>query len=131
MVTKLVTPDFVQAFAHPVVRNVQAPPDAGAPEAAARRFLGGYLRWAYGHGPVAAIRAASSGLIGMLAASPPNIPPTMTGLQGRVRAIAMQRAGTRWQALVNVNDAASTYQLTLTLARLAGGDWRVVKVTTQ
>jgi hypothetical protein len=55
----------------------------------------------------------------------------MTGLHGRVRAIAMQHDRGRWRALVNVNDAASTYQLTLVLTRSAKGKWQVTKVTTQ
>ena len=68
MVTSLLTPDFVQVFTHPVPRKVTAPNGAAAPEA-----LRGYLRWAYGHGAVDAIDAATTALIARLAASPPNI----------------------------------------------------------
>ena len=131
VVTNLLTPDFVQVFTPPHVRRLPVPRAASAPQRTARRFLRGYLAWAYGHGPLAAIHAATGGLIARLAASPPNIPPTMTGLHGRVRAIAMQRRRKGWSALVNVDNAASTYQLTLTVERFSAHSWRVTKVTTQ
>lgn len=131
IVTNLLTPDWLQVFTHPDVRKLPAPRGSVAPQASARRFLIGYLAWAYGHAPVGAIHAASGGLLVRLAANPPNIPPTMTGLHGQARAIAMQHHDGHWRALVNVNDADGTYQLTLTLTRSADGKWRVTKVTTQ
>jgi hypothetical protein len=131
LVTDLLTPDWVQVFTHPVIHQAPAPRGATAPQASARQFLIGYLAWAYGHGPVSAIQAASSDLVATLAANPPNIPPTMTGLHGRVRAIAMRHHGIGWEALVNVNDAYSTYQLTLALTRSAKGKWQVTRVMTQ
>jgi hypothetical protein len=51
-------------------------------------------------------------------------------LQGQVAGIAMTRSGARWRALVNVHDARSTYQLTLTLAR-AKQRWVVTGVSAQ
>ncbi len=54
----------------------------------------------------------------------------MAYLQGQVRGIGMERDGDRWEALVNVHDAVSTYQLTLVLERLSRR-WIVTKVSAQ
>ena len=130
VVTKLMTPDYVQVFTHSVVSGPTAPRGSGPPEAAAKRFLAAYMPWRYGHGPVSAITDSTPRLLERLAASPPRIPPTMLSLPGRVRAIVMRRDGVRWKASVNVRDRVLTYGVTLTLLRSKGQKWLVTNVTT-
>jgi hypothetical protein len=129
-VTGLMTPDFVQVFIKQGTATPPEPTGSGGAEQSARRFLAGYLPYYYGHAPATDVRADTSALLRYLRAHPPNVPPAMQSLQGQVAGIAMTRVGPAWRALVNVHDARSTYQLTLTLAR-AGTRWVVTGVSAQ
>jgi hypothetical protein len=129
-VTGLLTPDFVQVFVKQRTATAPRPPGSASAERAARAFLGGYLPYYYGHAPATDVHGDTPALARYLRAHPPNIPPVMQRLQGRAAGIAMAPAGTGWRALVNVHDARSTYQLTLTLARV-NARWLVTGVSTQ
>jgi hypothetical protein len=129
-VTAVMTPDFEQVLVHQVTTPAPTVPGSGAPKATATVFLTGYLTWLYGHGPLSGIHDATGALLANLKANQPNIPPTMIHLHGAVKAIGMQRHAKGWLALVNVHDADSTYQLTLTLGRQKN-HWIVQAVSTQ
>jgi len=129
-VVNLLTPDFVQVFVKQNIATIPEPAGSHGPEAAARVFLAGYLPWYYGHGPASAIQRATPALRVGLRAHPPNIPPPMAHLHGQVKGIGMARNGSGWQALVNVHDAASTYQLTLGV-QMVSGHWEVTAVSSQ
>jgi hypothetical protein len=127
-VTSLMTPDFEQAFAKGSSAAAPQPAGSAAAKQAARTFLAGFLPYYYGHGSAKAIRDATPALVKQLAAHPPNVPPTMTRLRGRVGAIGMQRIHTGWLALAEITDGQETYQLNLSL-RSQHGRWLVVKET--
>ena len=129
VVAALTPPDFVQALA-PAGPPAPAPPrGSAAAENAARRFLHGYLPWLYGQAPLQAIQDATSGVLAVLKRHPPRIPPAMRVLHAAVAAIAMQRRGTRWQALPNVSDGRETFELVLTVTQTRGR-WLVSRVGT-
>lgn len=129
-VTGLLTPDFVQVFVKQSTATTSEPAGSADAELVARRFLVGYLPYYYGHAPASEVRADSAALERSLRAHTPNIPPAMQSLQGQVAGIAMTHSGLGWRALVNVHDARSTYQLTLTLAH-AGQGWVVTEISAQ
>lgn len=129
-VSGLLTPDFVQAFVKQSTATTPQPLGSAGAGQSARTFLAGYLPYYYGHAPAAAVRADAPALAHYLRAHPPNIPPALQRLDGRVAGIAMAPAGDSWRALVNVHDARSTYQLTLTLAHLRAR-WVVTAVSAQ
>lgn len=129
-VTGLLTPDFVQAFVKQRTQAAPTPIGSAVAKRAARRFLAGYLPYYYGHAPASDVHGDTAALERHLAAHSPNVPPAMQSLQGRVAGIAMVRAGAGWRALVDVRDARSTCQLTLTLARVASR-WAVMAVSAQ
>jgi hypothetical protein len=115
-ITGLLTPDFVQVFVKQSTETTPQPSGSASVEQSARAFLAGYLPYYYGHAPATNVRADTPALGRYLQAHPPNVPPAMQSLQGQVADIALTHAGAGWRALVNVHDARSTYQLTLTLA---------------
>jgi len=129
-VTGLLTPDFVEVFVKQSTATPSQPAGSASAEQSARRFLAGYLPFYYGHAPASDIRGETAAFGRYLRAHPPNIPPAMQSLQGQVAGIAMAQAGGMWRALVNVHDARSTYQLTLTLVRV-GTAWAVTGVSAQ
>jgi hypothetical protein len=130
VVIELTAPDFVQVFAPAGPPPPPPPPGSAAAEHAALRFLDGYLRWLYGHAPLRAITAATSGLLADLRAHPPRIPPTIRSLRANVAAIAIQRRGRGWQALPNITAGHETYELALTVAHTRGR-WLVSNVSSQ
>ena len=127
-VTALMTPDFVQAFTKGSSAAAPQPAGSAAAKRAARTFLAGFLPYYYGHGRASAIRDATPALIAHLAAHPPNVPPTMSRLHGRIGAIGMQRTHSGWLALTEVTDGQENYQLNLSLLDVHGR-WLVSKVT--
>ena len=129
-VVNLLTPDFVQVFVRQSTATIPEPAGSHGPESVARAFLAGYVPWYYGHGPASAIQRAAPALRADLRARPPNIPPAMAHLHGQVKGIGMTRNGSGWEALVNVHDAASTYQLTLGV-QMVSGRWEVTAVSSQ
>ena len=128
VVIELTPPDFVQVFAPAGPPPPAPPPGSAGAESAARVFLRGYLPWLYGHAPLSAITAATSGLLAGLKAHPPRIPPTMPALRPKVAAIAMQRRAYGWQGLPNISDGHETYELVLTVAQTRGR-WLVNNVS--
>lgn len=129
-VTGLLTPDFVQVFVKQSTATTPEPSGSASAEQSARTFLKGYLPYYYGHAPATNVRADTLALARHLRADPPNVPPAMQSLQGQVAGIAMAHSGAGWRAAVNVHDAGSTYQLTLTLALVSAG-WLVTGVSAQ
>lgn len=129
-VTGLLTPDFVQVFAEQSTATTREPSGSASAEQSAGTFLKGYLPYYYGHAPAMDVRADTPALARYLRAHPPNVPPAMQSLQGQVAGIVMTRSGAGWRAAVNVHDARSTYQLTLTLARVSAR-WIVTGVSAQ
>jgi hypothetical protein len=114
LVVGVMPPDF-DSLVGPPTRALPQPAGSTAPATTARRFLRGYLPWLYGRGPVTAIAAATGAVLAALKAHPPNIPPSMHGLDPRLAALGMQRHGGAWKALANVTDGRETYELILTL----------------
>jgi hypothetical protein len=129
-VTGLMTPDFVQVFVKQSTATTPQPTGSVSAEQSARTFLTGYLPYYYGHAPATNVRGDTPVLGRFLRAHPTNVPPAMQSLQGQVAGIAMTRSGAGWRALVNVHDARSTYQLTLTLTQV-GARWVVTGVSAQ
>ena len=127
LVVELTPPDFVQVFAPPGPPSPAPPPGSAEAQEAARLFLRGYLPWLYGHALLRTIAAATSGLLAVLKARPPRIPPTMQTLRPKVAAIAMERLCHAWHALANVSDGRETYELVLTVDH-SRGRWVVSNV---
>ena len=115
IVSQLTPPDFDQVFAAAGPPPPRPPAGSAAAEQAARAFLRGYLPWLYAEGSLKAIADATRGLLSRLAASPPNVPPTMQRLHPRVDAIAMQRDHGSWRALPSITDGHETYEIVLTI----------------
>jgi hypothetical protein len=124
-----VVPPDIDSIVHSTGHAAAPPRGSAAAEAAARRFLAGYLPWLYGHGELARIRNASRSLRAFLRAHVPVIPPTSTGLHGRVAAVGMRRSKSGWTALVNVTDGQETYQIDLSLVQMHQR-WLATKVRT-
>jgi hypothetical protein len=92
---------------------------------AARRFLHGYLAYIYGHGRVAQVSAATSGLARSLASRAPRVPPSMRARRPRVLALHAVKTSTgviEVTALVN-DGGLVDYPIQL---RLAGFDGRLL-----
>jgi hypothetical protein len=124
-----VVPPDIDSIVHSTSHAPAPPRGSAAAEAAARRFLAGYLPWLYGHGELALIRNASRSLRAFLRAHVPVIPPTSRGLRGRVAAVGMRHSKGGWTALVNVTDGQEIYQLDLSLVRMHLR-WLATKVRT-
>lgn len=106
-----------------------AAPPRGAPEAAAARFLRGYLPFLYGRGGAAAIGAASPRLIERLVRSRVRVSPAARERRPRIVAIGAHRLGPGRVALTaRIGDGGvAEYPIALTLARRSGR-WLVVSV---
>lgn len=104
----------------------RARPLAG-PLAAARRFLGGYLPFLYGHGAARAIAAAAPSLRDRLAASRLRVPPAASDRHPRVVGLDGRRltAGRVFVTATIGDGGPATYPISLTLAP-RNGRWLVV-----
>lgn len=99
----------------PVAETQPAPPsraDVAAAKRVARRFLAGYLPYAYGRGGVGAIEGASDALRERLAAERPRVGTAQR--RRRPRIVLLQSEGTSVTALVS--DGARRYTIPLELA---------------
>ena len=101
------------------------------PEAAARRFLDGYLAYLYGRGSTSEIRAAAPQLIRRLRRRPPRISPATRKRRPRVVEIsaAAQRHGREIVTAEIADGDVARYPIELALRR-RGGRWRVARVET-
>lgn len=110
-----------------------AAPPGGVPsrgvESAARRFLGGYLRYIYGHGPASEIRAASPQLARRLRRGRPRVSPATRQRRPRIAELSARSLGARTElAVATIDDGgAARYPIELVLER-RGGRWRVARV---
>ena len=114
----------------PPVRPSPTAPPAGpaepatrAAEAAARRFLGGYLPYLYGHGAASAIRGASPKLRRRLGGERPRVSPATRRRRGRVAELSARRLPDRGFAVTETIDdgGVARYPITLTLERRGRG----------
>jgi hypothetical protein len=106
-----------------------APPAAGPPptaqrsepEAAAVRFLGGYLPFLYGQGAAKSIRAATPQLVERLVRSRVRVPPAARSRRPRLEAIGgPSHTGSRALVKARVGDGAVSYTLALAVVRRSG-----------
>jgi hypothetical protein len=107
-----------------------SPPAVGqsAPEAAAVRFLEGYLPFLYGQAGSSSIRAATSRLTERLARSRVRVPPAARTRRPRLEAIGVRGvAGSRALVRARVGDGVVSYTIALALSRLENR-WLVVSV---
>lgn len=108
----------------PAVSPPAGPPPTAQrsePEAAAVRFLGGYLPFLYGQGAAKSIRAATPQLVERLVRSRVRVPPAARGHHPRLEAIGgPSRAGGRALVRARVGDGAVSYTLALALVRRSG-----------
>jgi hypothetical protein len=108
----------------PAVPPAAAPPPTAQrsePEAAAVRFLGGYLPFLYGQGAAKSIRAAMPQLVERLVHSRVRVPPAARSRQPRLEAIGGPgRGGSRALVKARVGDGAISYTLALSLVRTSG-----------
>lgn len=116
----------------PAPRPPRKPVSQAAPPAvdrAARRFLGGYLRYLYGRGSARQIRAMSRALRRRLAAHPPRVSPATRQRHPRITAITGRHAGgRRWALIAQIDDGGvERYPLTLQLDRQHRG-WIVTRL---
>ena len=100
-----------------------AEPGARAAEAAARRFLQGYLAYLYGHGPPSAVRAASPLLRRRLGRERPRVSPATRRRRGRVAELSARRLRDGGFAVTATIDdgGVARYPITLTLERRGRG----------
>ena len=108
----------------PAAAPATGPPPAAqrsAPQAAAVRFLGGYLPFLYGQGKARSIRAATPQLVERLVRSRVRVPPAARSRRPRLEAIGGP-SGEDGRALVKarVGDGAVSYTLALALVRRSG-----------
>jgi hypothetical protein len=99
------------------------PPTAqwSEPEAAAVRFLGGYLPFLYGQGAAKSIRAATPQLVERLVRSRVRVPPAARTRRPRLEAIGgPSGAGRRALVKARVGDGTVSYTLALALLRRSG-----------
>jgi hypothetical protein len=116
----------------PAPRPPRKPVSQAAPTAvdrAARRFLGGYLRYLYGRGGARQIRAVSRALRRRLAVHPPRVSPATRQRHPRIAAITGRRVGARrWALVAQVEDGGvERYPLALGLDLRRGG-WIVTRL---
>jgi hypothetical protein len=126
LVTSIDPPD-IDTILHSHSIPIPQPSGSGPAEHAARAFMAGYLQWLYGAGPVGAIRDATSQLIALLKANPPNIPPTFQGLHGRLDSLGLRSSGDGWRAFALVTDPHTSYNLVMSVT-LERGRWLVTSV---
>lgn len=127
----------------PAARPVSPPPSpgpegetsagAGLPhdaEAAARRFLGAYLAYLYGHAPARAIQGAAPALRRRLQRERLRVSPATRRRQGRVVSLTARRlAGGRLEVAATVADGGvAHYPLGVLLAR-RGGRWQATALS--
>jgi hypothetical protein len=102
--------------AEPISKPAEPPPpsrvDVARAKRVARRFLAGYLRYAYGRGSAREIEGASDELRARLAAERPRVPAAQR--RRRARILLLQSEGTTVTALVS--DGARRYTIPLELA---------------
>jgi hypothetical protein len=109
-----------------VATGAPAASDSGVliPEAreTAKRFLAGYLGYAYGHTPASRIKGASRSLIASLESQPPRVPPAARARRPRVISLGPTAAPAGELALsATVNDGGLIdYTVGLTLTRQGG-----------
>ena len=92
-------------------------------ERTARRFLAGYLPYAYGRAGVEGIdrRAAAPELRRLLASNSPRVSERTSRLRARVESLQTEASSTRAaDVLVSVADGERRYAFPLTLERVAG-----------
>jgi hypothetical protein len=115
----------------PAVPPAAGPPpttERSAPQAAAVRFLGGYLPFLYGKGGARSIRAATPQLVERLVRSRVRVPPAARTRDPRLEAIGGP-SGAGHRALVNARVGDDTVSYTLALALLRrSGRWLVHSV---
>ncbi len=94
-------------------------------EAAARRFLSGYLAYLYGHAPARAIQGAAPALRRRLERARVRVSPATRRRRGRVVSLTGRRvAGGRLEVTATVADGGvARYPLGVLLAR-RGGRWQ-------
>lgn len=111
--------------------RLSSPPAAvrrSEPEAAAVRFLEGYLPFLYGRGGAGPIRAATPRLAERLVRSRVRVPPAARSRRPRLVAIgARDLAGNRALVRARVGDGVVSYTIALALAR-SEDRWLVVSV---
>ena len=100
-----------------------AEPGTRAAEAAARRFLVGYLPYLYGHGAASAIRGASPKLRRRLGGERPRVSPATRRRRGRVAELSARRlADWGFAVTATIDDGGvARYPITLMLERRGGG----------
>jgi hypothetical protein len=107
----------------PAVPAAGPPPTAqrSEPEAAAVRFLGGYLPFLYGQGAAKSIRGATPQLVERLVRSRVRVPPAARSRRPRLEAIGVARLANNG-ALVRarVGDGTVSYTLALAVVRRSG-----------
>lgn len=123
-------PDAPRAPAAVATRARRAglsPGDARNVERTARRFLAGYLPYAYGQAGAGSITGGSAApeLRRRLRDDPPRVPPGTARLRPRIESLQTEAASDRAaEVLVSVDDGTRRYAFPLTLERVSGR-WRV------
>jgi hypothetical protein len=102
------------------VASVVSPPAVAL--GAARRFLDGYLAFAYGRGPETAVRGATDSLAATLARHAQPVPPALQGLHPRIVALRAAAApGGRIVVTALIKDGEVVeYPITVLLAVRGG-----------
>lgn len=117
--------------AAPDPARLSSPPSVSrrsAPEAAAIRFLEGYLPFLYGQRGPRSIRVATPRLAERLVRSRVRVPPAARARRPRLEAIGVRGlAGSRALVGARVGDGVVSYTIALALSRLEDG-WLVVSL---
>jgi hypothetical protein len=96
---------------------------------AARRFLRGYLLYAYGRGSALAVDAATGALRGRLLREPPRVPEAVRQRRARVANLTTVEGGfERARLVADVDDDRTRYSIVLVMTRVRGRTWAVAEV---
>jgi hypothetical protein len=135
------SPPHLSTTDHPLAQHTIIPPSRPAPTTAstepglsdatgpALRFLRGYLAYAYGRGPLWAIRDADPRLIASLRRAHPRVPPAARKRRPRVTTLqVLPQARSAAQATATISDGSGPqYPLIFYLDRRPGG-WIVTRL---
>ena len=122
-----IEPPDVEQSTVPGVRQPGPPPGSAAVLASARAFLRGYVPFAYGHGPLAAVSDLTARLRTQLQAPGRGPAPALSTLHPRVTELGVLRKAASWVVKPVIADGNNVYQLLLTLTRQRGR-WLVANV---